>query len=412
MRICLFTENYYKGGVDTFLINLVNAWPVKEDVFELVCNDTHPGLETVRKKTSRQLSISTYRYLFTGFASPESTAYRSKILRLFFRVLYRVIEYPILLPWYCYTLYRLFRKSDFDRLMVVNGGYPASLLCRSAAIAWKLAGQGPAFFNFHNLATPANWYARGIENWIDRQVLKAAPHFVTVSDNCLQSLRVRAAFQNLSKHYFIYNGINDMSTQVTGAKTVPEEPYCLMLASYEERKGHAYLLTAFKQVIKQRPDVRLRIFGYGLPEERIRVSELVSLEGLNDYVELHDFTDDTALLISGAALLVVPSQSYESFGLTIVEAMSLGIPVVTTDVGGMPEILAGRDCGFVCSRTNPTAFAKAMVSILNDPALAERLGNNGKIAFQGTFAASVMARRYQSLLACGSPDDTINGSVK
>ena len=60
MKICFFTENYYKGGLDTFLVNLINAWPGKKDELTLVCNGTHPGLDTISEKINRDFTIKKY----------------------------------------------------------------------------------------------------------------------------------------------------------------------------------------------------------------------------------------------------------------------------------------------------------------------------------------------------------------
>jgi hypothetical protein len=50
MRICIFTENNYKGGLDTFLINLIKDWPNSNDIFTIVCNKDHPGLSYLESK--------------------------------------------------------------------------------------------------------------------------------------------------------------------------------------------------------------------------------------------------------------------------------------------------------------------------------------------------------------------------
>jgi glycosyltransferase involved in cell wall biosynthesis len=124
-----------------------------------------------------------------------------------------------------------------------------------------------------------------------------------------------------------------------------------MLATYEPRKGHHYLLKAFSLVSKEFPDVKLRIFGYvAKPHEMETVVAEVDRLSLKDQVELNEFTQEKNQLIKNASILVVPSQENESFGLTIIEAMALGTPVVTTDVGGMPEVLEGTHAGFVCSK--------------------------------------------------------------
>ena len=413
MKICFFTENYYKGGLDTFLINLFNAWPDPKDDLTLVCNGSHPGLETISAKTVRPITIKKYAYLFTSkIAQGQSSVKfsRSFPVRTFFVLGFRILQYPVLLPWYLLSLTWFFRRSDFDRLMVVNGGYPASLICRCAVIAWRLAGRQPlATFNFHNLATKPPWYFSFPENCIDRAVIYASAQIISVSKVCLDTLSHRKAFLGCTKLHFIHNGIEDPALLLDGGEgnlknKNPSGKYCLMLATYEARKGHFYLLQAFKSVINKFPHVRLQIFGFGKPQEKQRVTDEVKKLSLESHVSLNGFTHQSVSLIANADVLVMPSQSYESFGLTIIEAMALGTPVVTTDVGGMPEVLAGSHAGYVCSKNDPEAFADALKRILGDQALASDLGSNGRKSFEQSFTAETMAATYKQLI-CAPPSE-------
>ena len=107
MKICFFTENYYKGGLDTFLINLINAWPDTNDQLTVVCNDSHPGLVTLAEKIDRIFKIQRYRRVFSSLiAQGQSSSNwgRSTSVRSFFAWGYRVLQYPILFPWYVFTL--------------------------------------------------------------------------------------------------------------------------------------------------------------------------------------------------------------------------------------------------------------------------------------------------------------------
>lgn len=405
MKIGFFTENYYKGGLDTFLVNLFNAWPEEKDELVLLCNSTHPGIETIKAKVGRQFSVSEYRRIFTSNIAVGRSPFhlmRSYPVRVFFILAYRVLQYPILFPWYVFSLALFFRRCDLDRLLVVNGGYPASLLCRCAVIAWRLSGRRPlAALNFHNSTTKAPWYFSFAEYLIDLAVIWAAKEFVSVSRDCLGSLNTRRAFCGYKKLNYIYNGISEPLLG-NGKEKIESNPeaasYCLMLATYEPRKGHSHLLSAFQQVVKKFPNLRLRIYGYGTPMEMQRVADEVKNHSLENNVILNGFTPKTGYLIANAKALVVPSQAHESFGLTIVEAMAYGIPVVTTDVGGMPEVLADTEAGFVCPRKDFIAFAEAIEKIVGDPALAVKLGKNGRMAFEQKFRAEIMARKYMALL--------------
>jgi L-malate glycosyltransferase len=401
MQICFFTENFYKGGLDTFLINLFNAWPDQNDELTLLCNASHPGLDTIEKKTTRALYITRYsQNIFLNLIQGQhNSKYVGSILVSVFFVL---IQYLILFPWHVLRLTVYFWRSDFERLMVVNGGYPASLRCRCAAIAWRLSGKQPlAVFNFHNSATMPPIFLGVLENIIDRILAWSTSKFVSVSEDCLSSLQARKVFLNNLNLSYIYNGIEDPVAKINKNSLrdkVENERYCLLLATYESRKGHTYLLKAFKKVVDDFPDVHLYIYGDGKDYEKNRVTDEVKSLGLENNVTLNDFTPDTASLIANASAMLVPSQAYESFGLTIIEAMAFGIPVVATDVGGMPEVLAHSGAGYICSKDDPKEFSVAVKKILGNPSLALKLGFAGRQTFERRFMASKMASDYRKLL--------------
>ena len=398
MKICFYTENYYKGGLDTFLINLFNAWPDKKDELTLICNSTHPGLTNIKKNTYRDFKIKKYNRIFTNklFQGNKNLF----LINLLMQFLFKIIQYPILFPWYIFSLTIFFKNSNYDRLVVVNGGYPASLLCRCALIAWRLSVKRPlGVLNFHNSATKASWHNKIIEDLIDKLVIKSSGNIITVSENCQKSLRIRSNFLDFKNMAYIYNGIEEPKEKLLNKeKNIPTKNYCLMLATYEKRKGHEYLIKAFNEVVKEFDDIELRIYGHGQPHEKKYVSELLKKYKIQDKIQLGDFESETEKLIANAKILLVPSQAYESFGLTIIEAMSQGIPVITTDVGGMPEVLGSSEAGFICSKNDPSQFADAIKSILNDNVLATKLGQNGKKAFKHRFSASVMANQYAEII--------------
>lgn len=405
MNFCFFTEIYYKGGLDTFLITLFNTWSNPEDKITLVCNATHPGIETIEKKTRRSFKIIRYHSLFSSkLAQGQSNVkfFRYLPIRILFVFLFRILQYPILFPYYVVTLALYFRNSDFDRLMVVNGGYPASLSCRCALIAWRFSGKRPlAVMNFHNSVICSPWYYSFMENVIDKLVVQSAFKIISVSSNCLSSIYNRRAFVGCNKLTYIYNGIEDpvdSSCTIELTSKARSTRYCLMLGTYELRKGHSFLLRAYKSVAKTFPDVKLHIYGYGKPHEIDRVANEVKRLGLVDNVMLGEFQTNTSELLSNASVLVVPSQDYESFGLTIIEAMAFGVPVVSTNVGGIPEILSETMAGYVCSHDNELEFADAIKRILGNLFLASKLAENGRKTFESKFMASTMTKNYELIL--------------
>lgn len=401
MRICFFTENFNKGGLDTFLINLINFWPIPKDELTLLCNKNHPGINSILEKTGGNLILKKYsRFFLSDFSRGYWFLWNGQLkpVKKVFGAIYRALEYPILFPWYVLSLALFFRKSQFDRLMVVNGGYPGSLLCRAAAISWKLSGKkNLCLFNIHSSASTPKKLIAPIENLIDNLLVKSTKSFICVSKNSVDCLKKRNSFSALNNILYIYNGISDPTTKAgvklpTNKETQP--PYILMLATLDKYKGHKFLLKSFQILLKSIPNTELKIFGHGSEEQKREIRREISRLQLTKNVLLGDFVANPESLILNASVMVAPSQKYEAFGLTIIEAMALRIPIVATNVGGMPEVLGGSGAGFICDKNDAEQFAKYISLILKDPLLANTLGENGRKTFEEKFNAAMMANKY------------------
>ena len=101
--------------------------------------------------------------------------------------------------------------------------------------------------------------------------------------------------------------------------------------------------------------------------------------------------------LAEASILVMPSQELESFGLVIIEAMSVGTPVVCTNVGGMVEVLDGSGSGLIVDKDSKLELANAIDKILSDSTLAKQMGNNGMMMQQKKFTAKAMTNAYSDL---------------
>jgi len=101
-------------------------------------------------------------------------------------------------------------------------------------------------------------------------------------------------------------------------------------------------------------------------------------------------------LLAQARLLVLPSR-YENFPLSLLEAMSCAVPVVTTRVGGIPEMVAAGETGLLVAPGDPEALAAALRRLVGDPALARRLGDAGRRAIETTYSWEAVATRIVDL---------------
>ena len=399
MRICIFTENNYRGGLDTFLFNLINSWPNKLDSFTIACNKDHPGLAMLELRLVRTLFVK-YNFLFTSklfHGKADNIILRSKPFRAFFYIITILLEYPIIFPYYILKLYLFFKKDHFDKLLIVNGGYPGSLVCRCASISWYLFTKKKSIFNFHNFSQKSNLFSSFFEKSIDKIVFSKSSYIISVSNVCLNSILNRKVYIEPSKLKVIYNGIEQNKyTKKNEQKKI--NSYCIMLGTFESRKGHYFMLQAFKLVLVKFPEIKLYIYGEGKEHEKNRILKYINDLELTESVRLNNYINDPFPAIQNSKILLVPSQNFESFGLTSIEAMSLGIPIVATNIGGIPEVIYNSKAGMISDKDDIAAYSNNIIRILSSKTLYDSLSRNGIIYYNNQFKADKMALQYYKFL--------------
>jgi glycosyltransferase involved in cell wall biosynthesis len=172
-----------------------------------------------------------------------------------------------------------------------------------------------------------------------------------------------------------------------------DTPLVLCLSRLEPHKGIADLIAAAAVLRDRGRAVRVVVAGAGPsePELRRRVEEA----GLEGGFELLGRREDVGELLAAADAFCLPSH-HEGSPISLIEAMHAGLPCIGTEVGGVPELLAGER-GLVVEPGVPIALADALDRVLGDPALAARLGDSGARAAASTYTPVAMAARYRSI---------------
>jgi D-inositol-3-phosphate glycosyltransferase len=132
-------------------------------------------------------------------------------------------------------------------------------------------------------------------------------------------------------------------------------------------------------------------------DELARCREIIARHGLDDHVRLFPPVDHPTLAdhYRSANVVIVPSRS-ESFGLVAAEAQASGVPVVASNIGGLPYVVNASESGLLVDRNDPSAFAAATRAILDHPAFAARLGD-GAVAHAQRFSWDATANRMLEL---------------
>jgi glycosyltransferase involved in cell wall biosynthesis len=233
------------------------------------------------------------------------------------------------------------------------------------------------------------------KNWGHRLLIRRWYSFLSMQERVARQLRHVVTVSECSKRDITREfGRPEHQTQVipNGVDTelfrpqpeIPRIPGRIITTTSSDQplKGFAVLLQALRQLRAFFPEVHLRVIGR--LQEGGRNQRLLRNLGLEEYVSFCSGIGDAELVAeyARASVAVCPSL-YEGFGLPATEAMSCGVPLVSTDGGALPEVVG--DAGLVVPAGDSGALANALHQVLTDPMLAGTLMRSGRRRMEQTF---------------------------
>jgi glycosyltransferase involved in cell wall biosynthesis len=207
----------------------------------------------------------------------------------------------------------------------------------------------------------------------------------------------------------VHEGIDLGRVEAAPAAALHEElflphgsPIVGNVAALVPHKGQRHFIEAAALVVRQVPDARFVIAGEG--ELRPTLERLIREHRLEKHVLLAGFRPD-ALSLHKAFDIFVMSSITEGLGTSLLDAMAAGKPIVATATGGIPEVVVDGETGTLVPPRDHQAMADAIVRLLKDPALRDRMGAAGLARARRQFSAERMVaqtvRVYQRVALVG-----------
>lgn len=302
------------------------------------------------------------------------------------------------------TLYRLFNRIRPDLIHINNGGYPAALSARAAALAAKFCGVDNIVMVVNNQAAGYRRFTRWLDFPVDMMVAYSVTKFITGSESAARQLK-RVLRLTECKVQTIHNGVllrqTTESREETGKRLSLEHFDGILygvVAIMEPRKGHQVLLDAMVRILEGTPDhcldFKVLLEGDGPLSDELKA--FVVENGLSDYCI---FSGEEANVINFMALLdilILPSIGNEDFPNVIIEAMALGKPVIASRLAGTPEQVVDGETGILFTPKDVGQLAAAIISLENDEQLRLQMGQAGLERFQKHFTAAAAVENYLS----------------
>ncbi|WP_305966985.1 glycosyltransferase [Marinobacter salsuginis] len=234
-------------------------------------------------------------------------------------------------------------------------------------------------------------------NWLLAMI---TPAVVAISSATRDAL-ARFEFFPSRRIKVIYNGIEGLvhdvetSNEVRTELGIPEGSFLWGTVSrLDSVKNQSMMIRAFLRFVERYPDSYLLIVGDG--PERKSLGDQAAMSGVADRIIFTGYIEHPARYM-GAMNGFLLSSFTEGTSMTLLEAMSLGVPSVVTRVGGNPEIVIDGETGLLAENDDEIGFADAMATIYSDHELRERLSKNSQDRFQERFTVSRMTEQYETL---------------
>ncbi len=295
-----------------------------------------------------------------------------------------------------FDLFHLHDRWYLDFNAAVNYAHKTQRRCVVTIHNARPVGISPVFTIFGSAYEAA----------IGKKVLKNADKLIAVSKWTRDDI---AKYDiPLSKFEVIYNGINPEHFDSNYNLKIKEEigikqndPLIIWSGRIVEQKGLKYLIQAMPAIVLRYPNARLLIIGKGNLEKelkklaaKLKVAKNIIFYGEVPYTQLNN-------VLRGGDVFAFPS-IWEPFGIAILDAMASGLPVVAARIGGIPEIVQNGRNGFLVDKKNPKQLANALLNVIENEKLRERMAHNAATDAKTKFTWDKIAEQtlevYKSLL--------------
>ncbi len=270
-----------------------------------------------------------------------------------------------------------------------------------SALARTLRKRIPLLFTEHGRWYPD--YPRRKRMIYNRLMLRPHDRIVGVGETVKRALIDNEGFPQL-RAQMIYNGI-DLTPYVFQGKEVRDQVRrelqledgdlaLVQVARLDGLKNHPLAVRTMARVAARLPHAQLLIVGEG--PERGRIEKEITAEGVYRQVRLLGERRDIPRLLAAADICLLTSKS-EGIPLTLIEGMAAGLPVISTRVGGVPEVVVNGLCGILCEHNDAEALADGVFRLASSESLRKSMGEQGRERARREFAEAKMHDRYAAL---------------
>jgi glycosyltransferase involved in cell wall biosynthesis len=286
------------------------------------------------------------------------------------------------------TFLRFVRKFRTLRPDVVHCHNPAPTL--QAAIPARLSGASCVVSTRHSLVAPPYDTAAEV---VYSLVSRFCNWIVGICDATCENLR-HAPLARRSRIIRVYNGVDKLSPLSIEGEPIRQGFTLLFVGRLATIKDLPTMIRAISLATPSVSDLQLWIVGHGAVRQELQ--DLVNQLSIEKHVTFWGERLDVAHFFYAADVYAMSSVS-EGLPMSLLQAMSIGLPSIVTDVGGMAEVVRNAGCGICTPVGDPAAMAAAIVALASDPTRRAVFATNAAKTYKTDFTLEQMDAAYMEL---------------
>jgi glycosyltransferase involved in cell wall biosynthesis len=283
------------------------------------------------------------------------------------------------------------RKVDIVHVHMASGSsvWRKALFCALASVFSR-----PYIVHLHSGKLPTYFDERcgPVRKWALRRLLLSSAHLIVITSERISWLRSVGVMSE--RVTLMPNPVGALPECPADPLRSEGAPRVVFLGRLEPAKGVDCLLEAFGQVTRRYPSARLILAGEGDAAGCMAQARVLNVERLVDCIGWVQGRQKAELL-EGATILALPSL-YEGQPMSVLEAMAYAVPCVTTNVGGLPDIVRDGETGFLVPVGDAERLANVLLDLLQHPELRARIGAHARAYVHSRHSAAAV----QALLSC------------
>lgn len=247
----------------------------------------------------------------------------------------------------------------------------------------------------HNIAKEENLPIARKINFVFYHLFKVIPVALSrlIQNSVLEEYKLK-----ICQVPIVFNGVPlDLCIKKNNYTRAGDIVRILHIGRYFEQKNHLDMIRAMKLVHDVFPNAVLELYGDGPLMNNAK--ELIDELDAHAYIKQCGTVCSPFQILNDSDIFILPSK-YEGMPMTLIEAMGTGLPIVASDVGGIPDMIDNYHNGILCA-PKIDDIADKIIGLLNNEALCEKLGRSALTDSQ-KFSAELMAERYVSIYSNGS----------